>query len=176
MSPEERRWLAEAVEDPDTLFARERLPLMDKLVELNLIVDSIEGRESWYWVDEPPPERDLELGVGKHVAWQTPLHREAVRKSAAGGLKSGWQAILMGCHQLFEWLRGVSLWKRALLPARRKPTDPRQGLMPAALAVAGLVLLALFPTPGCFRGTLHAGLRLLSATWALLGSGSRERA
>jgi len=69
LSPEERGWLAEAVEDPDTLFARERLPLIDKLVELNLIVDSIEGRESWYWVDEPPPERDSELGVGWHVAW-----------------------------------------------------------------------------------------------------------
>jgi len=28
---------------------------------------------------KPPPERDLELGVGRRVAWQTPLHREAVR-------------------------------------------------------------------------------------------------
>jgi len=54
---------------------------MDKLVEQNLIDDSIEGRESWYWIDEPPPERDLELGVGKHVAWQTPLHREAVKRA-----------------------------------------------------------------------------------------------
>jgi dephospho-CoA kinase len=84
LSPEERGWLAEAVEDPDTLFARERLPLMDKLVELNLIVDSIEGREGWYWIDEPPPERDLELGVGWHVAWQSPLHREAVRRALSG--------------------------------------------------------------------------------------------
>ena len=81
LSPKEREWLAQAVEDPDTLFARERLPLMDKLVEMNLIVDSIEGRESWYWVDEPPPEQDPGLGVGWHVAWQTPLHREAVRKA-----------------------------------------------------------------------------------------------
>jgi len=84
LSPEERRWLAEAVDDPDALFARERLPLMDKLVEMNLIVDSIEGREGWYWVDEPPPERDPEIGVGWHVAWQSPLHREAVRAALSG--------------------------------------------------------------------------------------------
>jgi len=33
-------------------------------------------------VDRPaPPERDLELGIGKHVAWHTPLHREAVRRA-----------------------------------------------------------------------------------------------
>jgi len=25
----------------------------------------------------------LELGVGKHAAWQTPLHREAVRRALA---------------------------------------------------------------------------------------------
>jgi len=81
LSPEERGWLAQAVEDPDTLFARERIPLLDKLVDLNLIVDSIEGRETWYWVDQPPPERDPELGVGWHIAWQTPLHREAVRRA-----------------------------------------------------------------------------------------------
>mgnify|MGYP001772883163 CR=1 FL=1 len=28
----------------------------------------------------PPPEKSLELGIGKYVAWQTPLHREAIRK------------------------------------------------------------------------------------------------
>ncbi|GAB6944937.1 hypothetical protein JCM14467A_17190 [Vulcanisaeta sp. JCM 14467] len=33
------------------------------------------------WIDEPPPERDPELGIGRYVAWQTPLHREAVRKA-----------------------------------------------------------------------------------------------
>jgi hypothetical protein len=31
LSKEEREWLAEAVEDPDTLFVRERLPLMHRL-------------------------------------------------------------------------------------------------------------------------------------------------
>jgi len=81
LSAEEREWLAQAAEDPDTLFVGERLQLLDRLVELNLVVDSIEGRESWYWVDEPPPERDLELGVGRYVAWQTPLHREAAKRA-----------------------------------------------------------------------------------------------
>ena len=52
---------------------------MEKLVELNLIVDSIPRREYWLWIDEPPPQRDLELGIGRRVAWQTPLHREAIR-------------------------------------------------------------------------------------------------
>ena len=56
---------------------------MDKLVELNLIMDTIEGREGWYWIDEPPSPKDPELGIGWHVAWQTPLHREAVRRALA---------------------------------------------------------------------------------------------
>jgi hypothetical protein len=81
LSPEEREWLLEAVEDPDTLLARERIPLMDKLVELNLVVDSVPRRESWLWIDEPPPEKDPKLGIGKRVAWQTPMHREAVRRA-----------------------------------------------------------------------------------------------
>ncbi len=81
LSGEEREWLRQAVEDPDTLFARERIPLMEKLVELNLIVDSVPRRESWLWIDQPPPEKDLEIGVGRRVAWQTPLHREAVKKA-----------------------------------------------------------------------------------------------
>lgn len=81
LSAEEREWLAEAVEDPDTLLARERIPLMEKLVELNLVVDSITYRDPLLWVDEPPPERNLELGIGRHIAWQTPIHREAVKKA-----------------------------------------------------------------------------------------------
>jgi hypothetical protein len=75
LSDVEKKWLFEAVEDPDTLFARERMLFMMKLVELNLVVDTIPEREPDSWVDEPPPEKDLEIGVGKYVAWQTPLHR-----------------------------------------------------------------------------------------------------
>jgi len=81
LNTEEKRWLLEAVEDPDTLLAKEKLPLMEKLIELNLIIDAITYRDPPLWIDQPPPQRDLELGIGKHIAWQTPLHREAVRKA-----------------------------------------------------------------------------------------------
>jgi energy-coupling factor transporter ATP-binding protein EcfA2 len=81
LSPEEREWLRQAVEDPDTLLAREKLPLIEKLVELNLIVDAITYRDPPLWIDQPPPEKDPELGIGKRVAWQTPVHREAVRRA-----------------------------------------------------------------------------------------------
>jgi predicted GTPase len=27
----------------------------------------------------PPPERDADLGIGKHVTWQIPIHRDAVK-------------------------------------------------------------------------------------------------
>jgi hypothetical protein len=84
LSADERRWLLEAVEDPDTLLTRERMQLLNKLVELNLVIDAIPEREPRRWIDEPPPEKDLELGVGRHVAWQTPLHREAVRRALEG--------------------------------------------------------------------------------------------
>jgi len=81
LSAEERKWLLEAVENPDTLPAKEKLPLMQKLIELNLIISSIIYRDPELWIDQPPPQKDLELGIGKHIAWQTPLHREAVRKA-----------------------------------------------------------------------------------------------
>jgi len=57
----ERSWLFETVEDPDTLFTRERIQFMLKLVELNLIVDTIPDRELDSWLDEPPPEKILRL-------------------------------------------------------------------------------------------------------------------
>jgi len=81
LSAEERKWLLEAVENPDTLPAKEKLPLMQKLIELNLIISSITYRDPELWVDQPPPQKDLELGIGKYIAWQTPLHREAVRRA-----------------------------------------------------------------------------------------------
>jgi hypothetical protein len=81
LSAEERKWLMEAVENPDTLLAKERLPLMQKLIELNLIISSIMYRDPELWIDQPPPQKDLELGIGKYIAWQTPLHREAIRRA-----------------------------------------------------------------------------------------------
>ena len=83
LTGEEREWLKQAAEDPDALFARERLPLLRKLVEANLAVDNMYDREPWLWIDQPPPQKDLELGIGKYVAWQTSLHREAVRRALA---------------------------------------------------------------------------------------------
>ncbi|ADN49881.1 ATP-binding protein [Vulcanisaeta distributa] len=80
LSSVKRAWLMEAVNDPDTLFARERIPFMDRLVELNLIIDDVPERREYLWIDQPPPEKDEELGIGKYVAWQSPIHREAVKR------------------------------------------------------------------------------------------------
>ncbi len=68
------------MDDPDVLMSREGIPLMNKLIELNLALD-ISGRKPYLWIDQPPPEKDPELGIGRHVAWQTPLHREAVKRT-----------------------------------------------------------------------------------------------
>jgi len=78
------RWkahLAKALEDPDYLWEEpEAEGLAKELVEKNLVV-LLKGRRPDAWVDQPPPERDPELGIGRHYAWQTPLHREAVRRA-----------------------------------------------------------------------------------------------
>ncbi len=76
-----REQLQKAVEDPDSLLNPEGVSLLEKLVDMNLLVDSITYRDTYLWIDEPPPERDLELGVGKHIAWHTPIHREAVKRA-----------------------------------------------------------------------------------------------
>ena len=81
LSQEERKWLADAVEDPDTLYQRERIPLMDRLVELNLLLDEIHLREPKFWIDQPPHEKDLEPDIGRRAAWHTPIHREAVKRA-----------------------------------------------------------------------------------------------
>ena len=77
-----RKYLEKAVEDPDTL-SDVNVPekLRKALIRRNLIVYDMYDRDPELWVDEPPPERDQELGIGRYVAWQTPLHREAVKKS-----------------------------------------------------------------------------------------------
>ncbi len=78
----ERGILARALEDPDTLMERygEAGALVEKLVGRNLVV-RLKRRDPDAWVDVPPPERDPELGIGRYYAWQTPLHREAVRRA-----------------------------------------------------------------------------------------------
>ena len=77
-----RRWLEEAVEDPEDLWSPDAPEeLIKQLVEKNLIVYNMYDRDPYFWVDQPPPERDPELGIGRNVAWQTPIHREAVRRA-----------------------------------------------------------------------------------------------
>ena len=80
LNDEEKKWLIEAMKDPDTLFVRERLELLKRLVEINLIIDTLPERTYDEWIDQPPPERELEIDVGRYVAWQTPLYREAVNR------------------------------------------------------------------------------------------------
>jgi GTPase SAR1 family protein len=76
-----RKWLEEAVRNPDTLWTPDTpQELVNELVEKNLIVYHMHKRLELRWIDTPPLERDLELGIGKHVAWQTPLYREAVKR------------------------------------------------------------------------------------------------
>jgi len=81
LSNVERELLTQAVEDPDVLLSREGVSIMDRLTDLNLIVDTIPERDPLLWAGEAPPEKDLGLGIGRRVAWQTPLHREAVEKA-----------------------------------------------------------------------------------------------
>jgi len=79
-----RRWhghLGETVNDPDYLWFNAPEELTDELISRNLILYFLPRRMEPLWIDEPPPERDLELGIGRYVAWQTPLHREAVRRA-----------------------------------------------------------------------------------------------
>ena len=79
-----KRWepyLKEVVEDPQSLW-EEDYPseFREELIAKNLVVYNMYDRDPIFWIDEPPPERDPELGIGKEVAWQTPLHREAVKR------------------------------------------------------------------------------------------------
>ena len=75
--------LSEIIEDPDVIFYNLRdeqvRKLRDMLVELNLII-RVWDRDEYSWIDVPPPEKDIELGIGRYYAWQTPLHKEAVKK------------------------------------------------------------------------------------------------
>ena len=83
LSGREVEVLREAINDPDVIFERlgepEAQRLREKLVESNLVVE-VWGRNEWSWIDEPPPEVDRELGIGRYYAWQTPLHRNAVER------------------------------------------------------------------------------------------------
>ncbi|MEZ0318519.1 MAG: ATP-binding protein, partial [Pyrobaculum sp.] len=83
LSDEGRQILEKALDDPDVLLKEIRRAgeLIERLIELNLLSEVYELRDQRFWLDAPPPERDPEIGVGKYYAWQTPLHREAVRRA-----------------------------------------------------------------------------------------------
>jgi hypothetical protein len=76
------RWLEKAVEDPEVLWTGD-VPeeLVEELEARNLIVYNMYDRRPSFWVDQPPPGRNPELCIGKNVAKQTPIHREAVRRA-----------------------------------------------------------------------------------------------
>jgi hypothetical protein len=77
-----RDLLAEAIKDPDTLCRSDVSDeLIRELTTRNLIMYNMYDRDPWLWIDEPPQEKDPDLGIGKHIAWQTPLHREAVKRA-----------------------------------------------------------------------------------------------
>ncbi len=80
LDEEGRKLLRRAVEDPDSLLNPEGVPLLEKLIDRNILID-LAYRDPPLWIDQPPPERDPELGIGRRVAWQTPIHREAVRRA-----------------------------------------------------------------------------------------------
>ncbi|MEM0485019.1 MAG: ATP-binding protein [Pyrobaculum sp.] len=74
-------WLKTAVEDPDVLWSPDTpRELVEELIRKNLIIYNLHSRDPYFWIDVPPPEKDLGLCIGKHVAWQTPLHKEAVKR------------------------------------------------------------------------------------------------
>ena len=79
LRPESLEALRLLVEDPGA--AEERVlgdrELLGLLVDHNLVSVIPERRES-LWLDNVPPARDRVLGIGGSVAWQTPLHRDAV--------------------------------------------------------------------------------------------------
>jgi len=81
LSKTELEMLEEALEDPDVMLRRYREAenLLRRLIEANMVL-RIRRRDPDVWIDAPPPEKDPELGIGREYAWQTPLHREAVRR------------------------------------------------------------------------------------------------
>jgi len=82
LSETELEILGEALEDPDIMLRRYREAenLLRRLIEINMVL-RIRRRDPDAWIDAPPPEKDPELGIGSFYAWQTPLHREAIRRA-----------------------------------------------------------------------------------------------
>jgi len=77
-----RKWLEEVVDDPEILWTGDVPEELIRWLETkNLVVYNMYDRRPSFWVDQPPPEKDPELGISKNAAWQTPMHREAVKRA-----------------------------------------------------------------------------------------------
>jgi hypothetical protein len=71
------KWLVEAVEDPEVLWGRGAPEeLVRELEAKNLILYNMYYRDPQFWVDQPPPERDPELGIGKIRGMAYPAYTE----------------------------------------------------------------------------------------------------
>jgi len=79
LGPGELETLRLLVEDPAA--AEEEVlgnqGLLEKLIDYNLVMLVPRRREA-LWLDNVPPSRDKGLGIAGTIAWQTPLHRDAV--------------------------------------------------------------------------------------------------
>ncbi len=79
---DEIRLLRDALVDPDVLLEHLSLEwgrrLERLLIEYNLVA-RVYRRSEHLWVDEPPPRRDEELGIGEFYAWQAPIYRDALK-------------------------------------------------------------------------------------------------
>lgn len=75
----EKRGLLGALDNPDLLLERKYISLLRRLIEMNMVIRLFDRNPS-FWIDTPPPLEDPELGIGRYVAWQTPLYREALRR------------------------------------------------------------------------------------------------
>jgi len=70
------------VEDPDALRGRGAPEaLVNELERRNLVMRFLPDRIAQLWIDQQQPEKDLEIGIGRRVARQTPLRREATKKA-----------------------------------------------------------------------------------------------
>ena len=78
------RWgdlLRVLVENPDAAMEDYEAfkGLIEELVQRNMIVEMMPYRDPDLWLDEPPPERYPELGIGRFYSWPTPIHRDAAK-------------------------------------------------------------------------------------------------
>ena len=60
---------------------------MERLVDINVLIDSITYRDPPLWIDQPPPERDLELGIGETRSLAHTASQRGCEEGVAGDVK-----------------------------------------------------------------------------------------